>query len=132
MLRIPGSFNSKNNMQVQVIQKWTGTSKVSSHLLYEKFLAYILDKDQSLSKHRLKTTLPGNGSLSQLNMLQRFYQRRNQNRTKFIPWIERLLKTSISDHRKYCIWRILAPYLIKVKYLSFDHLMIRMRRSMNG
>jgi hypothetical protein len=39
---------------------------------------------------------------------------------KFIPWIERLLKTPIPDHRKYCIWRILAPYLINVKDLSFE------------
>jgi hypothetical protein len=30
------------------------------------------------------------------------------------------LKTPIPDHRKYCIWRILAPYLINVKHLSFD------------
>ena len=26
----------------------------------------------------------------------------------------------ISNHRKYCIWRILAPYFINVKHLSFD------------
>jgi hypothetical protein len=24
------------------------------------------------------------------------------------------------EHRKYCIWRILAPYFINVKHLSFD------------
>jgi len=28
MLRIPGSFNSKNNMQVRVVHEWNGTSKV--------------------------------------------------------------------------------------------------------
>jgi hypothetical protein len=53
-------------------------------------------------------------------VLQRFYQRRDKNKKKFISWIERLLKIPISDHRKYCIWRILAPYLINVKHLSFD------------
>ena len=53
-------------------------------------------------------------------MLQRFYQGRDKNKKKFISWIERLLKIPISDHRKYCIWRILAPYLINVKHLSFD------------
>lgn len=26
----------------------------------------------------------------------------------------------MSDHRKYCIWRILAPYFSNVKHLSFD------------
>ena len=24
------------------------------------------------------------------------------------------------DHRKYCVWRIFAPYFINVKHLSFD------------
>jgi non-catalytic primase subunit PriX-like protein len=37
-----------------------------------------------------------------------------------IDWIEQLLQTPLPDHRKYCIWRILAPYLINVKHLSFD------------
>lgn len=30
------------------------------------------------------------------------------------------MKTPISDHRKYCIWRIHAPYIINVKRLSFE------------
>jgi hypothetical protein len=33
MLRVPGSFNSKNNVQVQVVQKWNGNSKVPAYLL---------------------------------------------------------------------------------------------------
>ena len=37
-----------------------------------------------------------------------------------IDWIERLLQTPLPEHRKYCIWRILAPYFINVKHLSFD------------
>ena len=81
-------------------------------------MAYIVDKRQNLTKHKSKTHTTENGSLSQLNVLQRFYQRRNKN--KFIPWIESLLKTPIPDHRKYCIWRIHAPYLINVKHLTFE------------
>jgi hypothetical protein len=122
MLRIPGSFNSKNGVQVRIVQKWNGNSKVSAHLLYGKFLAYLVDKGQNLTEHESKTHTTENGSsLSQLSVLQRFYQRRNRSkRKKFILWIERLLKTPIPDHRKYCIWRILAPYLINVKYLTFE------------
>jgi hypothetical protein len=41
----------------------------------------------------------------------------NDNR---INWVERLLQTPIQDHRKYCIWRILAPYLLNVRHLSYD------------
>jgi hypothetical protein len=37
-----------------------------------------------------------------------------------IPWIEKLMATSIADYRKYCIWRILAPYLINVRKLPDD------------
>jgi hypothetical protein len=125
MLRIPGSFNSKNNVQVQVVQKWNGNSKVPMHLLYDKFLAYLVDqgKKNLITKHRSKThtfSSKNDSSLASVSVLQRFYQRRNKNKKKFISWIERLLKTPILDHRKYCIWRILAPYLINVKRLSFD------------
>ena len=35
-----------------------------------------------------------------------------------IGWIEDLLQTPIADQRKYCIWRILAPYLVNCKQLS--------------
>lgn len=125
MLRVPGSFNSKNNMQVKIIQKWNSTSKVPAHLLYDKFLAYLMNQGQNLTKHRSNPHVilseNGNDNSLQLSMLQRFYQRRNKSKKKnFIPWIERLLKTPILDHRKYCIWRIFAPYLINVKRLSDD------------
>jgi hypothetical protein len=125
MLRIPGSYNSKNMTQVKIVQKWNSNSKVPTHLLYDKFLAYLVDQGQKnlITKHRSKThtfSSKNDGSLALVSVLQRFYRRRNQNKKKFIAWIERLLKTPIPDHRKYCIWRILAPYLINVKHLSFE------------
>jgi non-catalytic primase subunit PriX-like protein len=61
-------------------------------------------------------------------VLQRFYQGRNKIKKNFIPWIERLLKTPMPDHRKYCIWRILAPYLSNVKHLSFEESFDRINR----
>ncbi|MPZ07058.1 MAG: DNA primase noncatalytic subunit PriX [Nitrososphaeraceae archaeon] len=110
MLRIPASFNSKNNMQVRIIQKWNSTYKVPAYLLYDKFFTYLVNRGPN-----------NNSNSSQLNILQRFYQLRAKSKKGyFIPWIENLLRTPISDHRKYCIWRILAPYLINVKCLSFD------------
>jgi Primase X len=122
MLRIPGTFNSKNNAQVKIIQKWDGknSNKVLAHLLYDRFLAYLENKNKNSAKHRSKTHtfLSENGSLSQLSVLQRFMQRRNNNGR--IEWIERLLKTPILDKRKYSIWRILAPYLINVRHLSIE------------
>jgi hypothetical protein len=107
LLRIPGSFNSKNHSQVQIVQKWNGTTKVPIDLLYSKFLAYLIDQERSnkelkLGKKVIKTFLSENGSSSS------------------ILWIERLLKTPLPKFRKYCVWRILAPYLINVKHLSFE------------
>jgi hypothetical protein len=110
-------------VQVKVIQKWNGTSKVPVHLLYGEFSAYLINQGRNLiTKHRSKTRAFSSNygnSLSQLNVLERFYQRRNKKK-KFIPWIERLLKTPIPDHRKYCIWRIHASYLINIKHLRFE------------
>lgn len=36
-----------------------------------------------------------------------------------ILWIEKLLRVSIQDHRKFAVWRILAPYLTNVRKLSY-------------
>jgi hypothetical protein len=107
LLRIPGSFNSKNCNQVKIVQKWNGTSKVLIDLLYSKFLAYLLDQERSnkgpkLGKKVIKTFLSENGNSSS------------------ILWIEKLLQTPLPKFRKYCIWRILAPYLINVRHLSFE------------
>jgi hypothetical protein len=37
-----------------------------------------------------------------------------------IVWIEKLLQTPIQDHRKFTVWRILAPYLLNKSGLSFE------------
>ena len=125
MLRIPGSFNSKNSVQVRVVQKWDGTFKVSTHLLYDKFFAYIVDQGQKnlITKHTSRTrafSSENDGSLASRSVLQRYYQRRNKNKKEFISWIERLLEKPVPDYRKYCIWRIFAPYLVNVKRLPFE------------
>jgi hypothetical protein len=79
----------------------------AADLLYSKFLAYLIDQERSskerkLGKKVIKTFLSKNGNSSS------------------ILWIERLLQTPLPKFRKYCVWRILAPYLINVKHLSFD------------
>ena len=50
LLRIPGSYNSKNMSQVNIVQKWNGISKVPLHLLYSKFLAYLIDQGSKVCK----------------------------------------------------------------------------------
>jgi hypothetical protein len=100
LLRIPYSYNSKNNTQVRIIKKWDG-NRPNISLLIGSFCAYLTDK-------RLKD--------EERKQLQKHISRNLELNTKCsIHWIERLLVTPIHDYRKYAIWRILAPYLKNVK-----------------
>ena len=47
----------------------------------------------------------------------RFSNRQNDS----IPWIERLLGTGLSDHRKYVISIVLVPCFINIKHLSKEN-----------
>jgi hypothetical protein len=49
-----------------------------------------------------------------------------------IPWIEKLLQTPIHDCRKFSIWRVLSPYLINVRKLSFDDAYNLIKNWLNG
>jgi hypothetical protein len=119
MLRIPGSFNSKNNAQIWIVSRKNtpATPAISSiKPLLRDFRRYLLDQylieQRRLQQHH-----------------QRQYQRQQcQERRPLllhysssintISWIEKLLHTPLPDFRKYCIWRILTPYLLNVKRLS--------------
>ena len=121
LLRIPGSYNSKNMCQVKIIQKWNGASKVSLHLLYDKFLAYVIDQGSKVIRHtgsnnRTHTILSENVNYMYVAEKNSRLLKKKQS----IDWVERLLQIPLQEHRKYCIWRILAPYFINVKHFSFD------------
>jgi hypothetical protein len=106
MLRIPGSINSKNGQTVRLLQKWDGFRPEINYLL-AGFTRYIINEKY----------------IELLNV-----QKRSRRDSKYlvmdndykVNWIEHLLQTPIQDHRKYCIWRILAPYLLNVRHLSYD------------
>jgi hypothetical protein len=101
MLRIPGSVNSKNGEMVTIFQKWDHTRPEINYLL-AAFSRYIInEKYIELLKARKRERPP--------NMV---------NSSGHIGWIERLLQIPLSDHRKYCIWRILTPYLLNIRKLS--------------
>jgi hypothetical protein len=101
MLRIPGTYNSKNNSVVEIIQKWD-SSRPRITLLLGSFCAYL--KDQELKEQRLVQQSTTKDSSFIEN----------------ISWIDRLLQTALSNGRKYCIWRILVPYLVNRKHLSVE------------
>jgi hypothetical protein len=102
MLRIPGSINSKNGETVKIIQKWDSVrpeinfllAGFTRHIINEKYIE--LKKAQN-RKHRSSVYNDSNNRIS---------------------WVERVLQTPLQDHRKYCIWRILTPYLLNIRKLS--------------
>lgn len=103
MLRIPGTYNSNNNAQVRIIKKWD-YSRPDISLLIGSFCASL--KDQKIKEGKCTNPQKQEASV-----------KGNNN----IVWIEKLLQTAIQDHRKYCIWRILGPYLLNVKGLPYEH-----------
>ena len=46
-------------------------------------------------------------------------------------WIEGLLQTPLSDYRKYCIWRILTPYLLNIRKLPMQEVTNTIRNWLN-
>ena len=102
LLRIPGSVNSKHQTEVKIIQKWNGL-RPSIKLLIGDFLTCLtqrkIENGRKLSKYQKFTN----------NIFS------NPNTTS---WIEKLLQTPINDFRKYCLWKILCPYLINIKKTS--------------
>jgi Primase X len=116
MIRIPGSHNfklvqKKNNCsvadpstEVKIIKKWDGIRPKFNPLLYH-FNIWLVDK-------KIKEI----GESSKRSK----YHPQNATSKKEIKWIETLLQTPIDDYRKNAIWRILAPYLINTKDLSYE------------
>lgn len=113
LLRIPGSINSKNNNKVTIIQKWNGIRPNIPLEFMENFHTYLIQK-----------------KIDEYNIYRQGQQqkkkRNNHNNLKnyqtnhYYEWIEKLLKISLEDYRKLILWRILCPYLVNVKKLSYE------------
>jgi hypothetical protein len=101
LLRVPGSYNSKNGQNVHVIQQWDGKKPAIQYML-RNFRRYLIqEKFDEVNKWNKRKYKPSNYTPSHT-----------------IGWIESLLHTPLYDNRKYCLWRILIPYLINVRKLS--------------
>ncbi|MFY9869359.1 MAG: DNA primase noncatalytic subunit PriX [Candidatus Nitrosopolaris sp.] len=116
MLRIPGSFNSKlvhlidkgkivnipESAEVKIIQKCNAVRPSISPLLSDFYIYLANSKIKQIHKNRKS----------------RKYSVHYENNK--IRWIETLLQLPIPDHRKHALWRIVTPYLIKVRKLSYE------------
>jgi hypothetical protein len=109
LLRVPYMFNSKNMEEVKVIQEFDEENIISINSeLLRGFRLWLVDNDLT---HKQK----------QLNCLKyRKDDSTEENRTILnCCWIEKLLQTPIPCFRRYCLYRILVPYLVNVKRLSY-------------
>jgi hypothetical protein len=107
MLRIPGSYNSKNMQVVRIVKEWNNNYKPSISLLLGSFCTYL--KDQKIKEKMQKEVSS-----------RRQQQHHHQVDASSISWIETLLQNAICEGRKMCIWHILAPYLTNVKHKSYQ------------
>jgi hypothetical protein len=113
LLRIPGSINSKNNSRVTIIQKWNGIRPKITIEILEDFRTYLIQK---------KIDQEQQDNLKRRQKLLNVRTNNNKNNYEnYYEWIEKLLlQTPLEDYRKLVLWKILCPYLINVRKLSYD------------
>jgi non-catalytic primase subunit PriX-like protein len=107
LVRVPGTSNSKNGQQVQVIQRWDGKRPVIQWVTHD-FKTHLIQKRIDKIKEKKKDK---DKKLS--------FNKHDIYNSK-IGWIENLLQTPIEDYRKQCLWRILIPYLVNIRKLSIE------------
>ena len=106
LLRIPGTFNSKNNLEVAIIQRYNVND------------IPIIDNDKILREFRLYLA---NIDIAETNNKKgnAFMQNQYHSAIQY-QWIEKLLCTPIEEGRKYTLWKILCPYLVNIKKLEYE------------
>mgnify|MGYP003575069379 FL=1 len=112
LLRIPGSINSKYDIQVKIIQKWNKVRPPLPREFIEEFRTYLnqkkIDEQNQRQKILLKLKIQNN-------------KNKNTTYSNYYEWIDKkILANPFPDYRKIIINLILAPYLVVIKKLSFD------------
>jgi hypothetical protein len=108
LLRIPGTFNSKNGSEVRIIKKFdiNNIPTIDNRLLRE-FRLYLADNDikRKIYSRQKYCSLKYDSNISSI--------------PKRYQWIEeKLLKTPIPDYRKITIDLVLVPFFIVIKKLT--------------
>jgi Primase X len=96
LIRVPETINSKYNFKVEIRQKWDG-KEANASVIVPYFRDNLM---QRKSEHEKRTI----DKVSNIHINK-------------IGWIEKLLETPLADNRKYCLWKILIPYLANIKKL---------------
>jgi hypothetical protein len=125
MLRVPWSLNSNYvqfdnkgriidipyESRVRIVKHWDGnTPSIKCVLLiqYRIWLQFATIRD--IREQRIRE--------EQHRKYRHIYGRARERRNYDYDYIEKLLDKPLDDHRIFCIWRVLAHYLINVKGLS--------------
>lgn len=112
LIRIPGSYNSKPRNKafgkeeslVKIIQRWNGT-RMHIQFLLKDFRRWLIQED-------LDQRIINSRGRQDVKLSKRFFDD--------YEWIEILLQTPLEDHRRYCLFHILVPYLINIRNLSLQ------------
>jgi hypothetical protein len=110
LLRMPYTFNSKNQTEVKIIQEFDKNNMptINAELL-RCFRLWLVDNDIREKQQKLKN--------------ERYNKRLSNSKEdtkKNYVWIEKLLQTPIPCFRRYCLYRIVVPYLVNIKELEHN------------
>jgi hypothetical protein len=133
MVKVPGSINSKNGQQVQIVQRWNGVRPKINPILFDFYICLankkLVERQQQLQRKQRQLQLQKHqyhnkakqfsSLLQQNNSFSNNNNYSNNKATNMTSWIERLLDKGLKDYRKYAITFILAPYFINVKNQSY-------------
>jgi hypothetical protein len=124
LIRLPDTYNSKclnrglslEESKVRIVQKWNG-KRIDGGAITREFMIWLTNQEINFSKSssNMSPNSPKKGKTKYLGSGEGYPQNKSSSR---IGWIERLLQTPIEDQRKYCLWRIIGPYLLNVKHIS--------------
>ena len=123
LVRIPDTINSKclnrglslEESKVRIIQKWNG-KRIDGGAITHEFMIWLTKLEMNFNKSSSsRPNPPKKNKTKYLGSGESHHQNKSSSR---IEWIERLLQIPIEDQRKYCLWRIIGPYLLNVKHIS--------------
>jgi hypothetical protein len=129
LLRIPYTFNSKNLLtnnennrektEVKLVQKFDNDNvKPINIKLLRDYRLWLADND-ILRKKKMKNSRLQNSSfniIAESEIAKKYF------------WIERLLQTPLPCFRRYCLYRILVPYLVNVRKLNDEECFVVLKK----
>jgi hypothetical protein len=119
LLRIPYTFNSKNIIndckshelqEVRIIQRFdTERIKTINIHLIREFRLWLADNDlEKKRKNNSRVQINNSITIAKGEIMKKY------------SWIETLLQTPLPCFRRYCLYRILVPYLVNIRRLNSE------------